>query len=242
MARNRSIARLDVRLLLVLFALIPAQVVPAGAAVTVKVSGGAAPEVNVEGSAAVTAADIAVMQGSFAAIAGNTLELQAKEPGSEKLSTIVSGTIIKSQLTQSELKGYVAFLSGPSLIAIDDPAVDEMIEIEGGQLVSGHITQMSSEAIKIGEQEVPVAKITRLCSPRIFEFVCPFVKVASSDAFEGSAPQITLKPTTSPYQGKKNESEVGANQKRCCNFAKVAPVVTAKKKGGFHIPIIIVVP
>lgn len=210
---------------------------PAGAEISVTVSGGETPTTTIEGNVAVQEVGTPVLQGAVASLNGNSLEIQVKGDA-DKTSAALSGLIVKSELTRNELKGFVAFKAGTALAQIDDPSVEEMIEVEGGKLVTGHLSEIGETAVKINDQEVSLSQISRLCSPRIYAFVCPLVAVASpSDgSFAATGGQIKLSRTTSRL---KEGTDTDSSAKRCCRMPPIPVVVPKGKKGGHHIHIVI---
>src|SRR5437868_13999733 len=124
----------------------------ANAEVTVKISGEKEPTTTIEGSVDVSADDSPLLKGSIATIHGNTLEIHLKESAARgDVPGVLQGMILKPELSSNELKGYLALTPSTALTKIDDPDVEELIEVEGGQLVSGRITQISDDAVQIGE-------------------------------------------------------------------------------------------
>ena len=216
---------------------------PGGAEVTVTVTDiNKAPDIHIEGQVTVKADDVHVLQGTSAQIDGNTVNIVMTKPGSTEPTRVLSGVIIKSMVTPVNFKGYVVFQGGPGLVEIDDPDVEEMIEIQGGQLVSGHIAQVDQRTVKIGNRELPMSQISRLCSPRIFMIDCMLAAKTGlpTDTYEGNAASMKFTPTTSlPKDGQ--VAKAGDSQKRCCQLPPLVMPPLSKKKSG-HVHIVIPLP
>lgn len=210
---------------------------PALAALDLKFVGGNDSNVAVKGTVDLSGDDVPALKKCTATINGNVVEVAV--PDGEGGKTIaLQGAIIKSELTSGVFKGYIAFNDHPYLAKIDDPEVEELIEVKGGRVVSGHITEISAAGVKVGDQTIPLNSISRICSPTIFGFTCAIASQAKEvgQGFEGRSDEMQLERTTSINTDDKNKGK-----KRCCKFSPIVPPTKGKGKGhgGHHIHIVI---
>jgi len=209
---------------------------PARAELTMMVSGDKEPSMSLKGTVTLSGNDVPALSKSTATINGNLIEVTTPGEGGSEQPVVLRGALLKAKLTESSFTGYVALGDNPYLAKIDDPEVEELIEINGGQTVSGHITEISQAGVKISERTIPFNQISRLCSPTIFEFSCPIATEVKpeGESYKSTSASMELKRTTSI--DKKNKSG-----KRCCQFPPLmAPTKKQKKEGGgHHIHIII---
>jgi hypothetical protein len=208
---------------------------PAFCELNVKMIGEKNPSVAVEGTIAISGDDVPALQKCTATIKGNIIEVAV--PDSSGSTIALRGAIIKSELAPGMFKGYVALSDHPYLAKIDDPEVEELIEVRGGGVVSGHITEITADGVKIGGQTIPLSAISRICSPTIFEFSCAIASAMKTvgNGFEGRSEEMQLQRTTAINKEKKQ-----GEKKRCCKFPPLTVPGKGKGKGGgHHIHIII---
>lgn len=202
------------------------------------VSGDAEKKVALKGTVMIDGDDVPALRKARATITGNVVEMSV--PGSAGAHPVVlTGAIIKSELTRTKFTGYMAVSDHPFLAEVDDPNVEELIEVEGGQVIKGRITQISAAGATIGDRTIPLDKISRICSPTIFQFVARLSTTeepGEGGRLTASATAMQLERTTSVDKSK-GKSGTG---KRCCQFPPLtAPVQKKKEGGGHHIHIII---
>jgi hypothetical protein len=210
---------------------------PASAELNVKLVGAKTQSVSAEGTVGLFGDDVPALKNSVATINGNIIEVTVPDPEGSDKTTTLRGAIIKSELSAGAFTGYIAINDNPYLVKVDDPEVEELIEVVGGGIVSGKITEITANGVKIGDQLIPLAAISRICSPTIFQFTCAIASQMNNvvDGFEGRSKEMQLQRTTSLDKSKKNPAA-----KRCCKFPPlIAPGKGKGKGGGHHIHIII---
>jgi hypothetical protein len=209
---------------------------PSNAELTFKMVGEKSPDVAVQGTIKLSGEDVPALQECVATIKGNIVEVSVPTREGGDRNVTLRGAIIKSELSAGTFKGYIAINDDPYLATIDDPDVEELIEVTGGGVVRGKITEISTNGVKIGDQTIPLSVIARICSPTIFEFSCAIASEMKNVAagFEGRSQELRLQRTTSIADEKKG------SQKRCCKFPPLTVPGKGKGKGGgHHIHIII---
>jgi hypothetical protein len=218
------------------FCLLLQSSLPSNAELSFKMVGEKSPDVAVQGTINLSGDDVPALQECVATIKGNIVEVSVPDKEDGEKNVTLRGAIIKSELSAGTFKGYIAINDNPYLAKIDDPDVEELIEVTGGGIVSGKITEISANGVKIGDQTIPLSAIARICSPTIFEFSCAIASEMKNVAagFEGRSQEMRLQRTTSIADGKKR------SQKRCCKFPPLTVPGKGKGKGGgHHIHIII---
>ncbi len=197
--------------------------------VVVKVSG-EQPTTTIEGTAPIASQGIDALKNAIAEFHGNSVDITIPGQDASGAVEVMSAVILKPVLTSLELSGYLVITkTTASLTKIDDPDIEELIEVAGGGTISGHITQISDEAVTIDNKPVPLNKISRICSPRIFAFSCPLSggKDKLEDGFEARACELDFQHTTQLVTAASGE------KKRCCKFPPLL-VPPIKPKGGHH--------
>lgn len=189
---------------------------------------GKEPEVVLQGEASISAEDLPGMEGTTAEIHGNTVQFKNKAG-----AVVLEGAILKPQLGRDSFTGYVALQKGSAMVTVDDPNIEELIDVEGQGLVNGRITEISSESVTIGDKKFPLGKIGRLCSPRILQFACALKpKKEEEYNFQANATKISFKPTTTRMTEKEaKESKLAGLIKRCCKLPPLPPPPPPPKKG-----------
>ncbi|MBI4534283.1 MAG: hypothetical protein HY711_10105 [Candidatus Melainabacteria bacterium] len=173
---------------------------------------------------------------------GSVIDVEGVPEGATKKATVLSGVVFNAKVTGTgksrRLSGYAYFRQGPSLTAIDDPATEEMIDVEDGGVVGGHILAVNHERIEMqtptGVREVSVEKIRRICSPRIFAFTMPVAvasPVATGQGFQGECSQIKFERTAKACRRTKDDMATdGQKRPRLCCIGFVAAGARPQEK------------
>lgn len=124
-----------------------------------------------------------VLQDARAVIKGNVIDVESKDPKTGAVETVLSGVVFSTKVSgtgdKAKVTGSAYFRQGSSITALNDVDCEELIDIEDGGLVAGKIIAVNREELVMrtaaGDRHIPVEKIKRICSPRVFTFSMPFV-------------------------------------------------------------------
>ncbi len=179
--------------------------------------------------------DLKVNQGDVVLSNGYVIDITVPQSGTTIKKTVLSGVTFQNKVQVSgktaTLTGLAFFRQGSALQAIDEPDCEELIAVDGGGEVQGRIINVNREEIAIqtssGIEKIPINRIKRVCSPRIYNYR---MQIALSKAVDdtagvsGTASQTVFTETT--HRCKKNEkqsaSSNGSSQsasrrkRRCC--------------------------
>jgi hypothetical protein len=191
---------------------------------------------SVEGSVPVNKVGDLMLTDASAIIKGNVIDVESKDTSGVK-KTVLSGVVFKTKVTgtgaTAKLTGLAYFRQGTSLGEIDDPEAEELIDIEDGGVVGGKIVAVNRDELVMstpaGERRVPVDKLKRVCSPKVYSFSMPLVagaKIDLNQQFQADAKQIKFERTAAPCTSKQKKAAEaqGRHPKLCCHGFLVAVV------------------
>ncbi len=208
----------------------------------------------VDGEVPVNKVGDLLLTDAAAIIKGNVIDVESKDIATGVKKTVLSGVVFNTKVSgsgvQAKVQGYVYFRQGSGISTLDDVDCEEMIDIEDGGVVGGKIVAVNRDELVLstaaGERRVPVEKIKRICSPRIFSFVMPVVsgqKLDLTQTFQATAKDMKFERTTKRCTDKEKKAAQaqGRNPRSCCpGLALAVPPPRAQQpaQGGAKIVVI----
>ncbi len=123
-----------------------------------------------KGEAPVNKVGSLLLAGGLAVMAGTAITIATASSSGNV--TQLSGNTFKTSMSGNTVRGQAYFDNGPKLNSIDSQSSSDYVELTDGSHVNGPVSNVTSEGLRCGGQEISMSSVASIHSARVFNFTC----------------------------------------------------------------------
>jgi hypothetical protein len=123
-----------------------------------------------KGEAPVNKVGSLLLAGGLAVMAGTAITIATASSSGNV--TQLSGNTFKTSMSGNTVRGQAYFDNGPKLQSIDAQSNSDYVELTDGSRVNGPVSNVTSEGLRCGGQEISMGSVASIHSARVYNFTC----------------------------------------------------------------------